>query len=470
MMRLIQCIYLLVLCIGMGACASSNEPFAYIKGTYTGDADSHQISLCQVENGSTQIVATTNLGSEGRFAFAWHVNQPGMYVVNVMDKQTGKPVVQDHGLNRFYLANGVNLEVQLEDSKYDLLQSNCDKNQLLSQWNAMADSMYTLSHGFLYNHYTYEEYFPALDFFEQQAGRFLSQINTKDEAFNELLPLVVETDRYLSALTLLYTPRPKHPDSSQLPAVYQELSEKGAPVNRRLLDIATGMNYMRKFTMYKALNDTTPKRSSLDFLRLSLQAVPDSLLRGYLAVDNLEAFQTYDDAYRQFKKLMEPFLLNDDLKNKVRQYEMVIRKFETGAPAYNFKGKDAAGNWHQLSDYEGSIVYVDVWATWCGPCKSQLPYLMNLEEKYRNQPITFLSISVDKPADFNKWKAFVEEKEMKGVQLMAEKGFDSDLVDVYGITGIPRFMLFDAKGNVVSIDAQPPSHPDIEQVLDNLLR
>jgi len=111
----------------------------------------------------------------------------------------------------------------------------------------------------------------------------------------------------------------------------------------------------------------------------------------------------------------------------------------------------------KLEDLKGKNVYIDVWATWCGPCKAEIPSLKALEKEYHNKNIEFVSISVDKQKDADKWKAMIEEKELKGVQLLADKDWKSDFVQGYGIKGIPRFILVDDKGRIVSADAARPS-------------
>jgi len=65
----------------------------------------------------------------------------------------------------------------------------------------------------------------------------------------------------------------------------------------------------------------------------------------------------------------------------------------------NFKGGNT-----KLSDFNGKYVYIDVWATWCGPCIAEIPFLKKVEEKYEGKNIAFVSISVDVQKDFEKWK------------------------------------------------------------------
>ncbi|MCD0474369.1 TlpA family protein disulfide reductase [Flavobacterium sp. EDS] len=139
----------------------------------------------------------------------------------------------------------------------------------------------------------------------------------------------------------------------------------------------------------------------------------------------------------------------------------------TASPAFDFE--NYKGGKTKLSDLKGKYVYIDLWATWCAPCRAEIPFLQKTEEKYHGKNIEFVSISIDKLKDYEKWKKFVSDKNLGGVQLFADKDWESDFVVSYGVTGIPRFILIDPSGNIVSADAPRPSSPDLHVTLDKLL-
>lgn len=126
----------------------------------------------------------------------------------------------------------------------------------------------------------------------------------------------------------------------------------------------------------------------------------------------------------------------------------------------NFNGKTTS-----LKDLKGSYVYIDVWATWCGPCKVEIPSLKKLENEFHDKNISFVSISIDDAKRHagsleqahGKWKKMVEEEELGGIQLFAPDGWKSDFIEAYKIRGIPRFILVDPEGKIVSASAPRPS-------------
>ena len=140
-----------------------------------------------------------------------------------------------------------------------------------------------------------------------------------------------------------------------------------------------------------------------------------------------------------------------------------------GLPSPDFNYENVAGELISLSNFKGSYLYIDIWATWCGPCIGEIPYLKELEADYKDKSIKFLSISIDNMEDKEKWKSMVTEKELGGSQVIASEAWQSDFVKAYHVSGIPRFILIDPEGNVVDGKAPRPSDEEIRTVLDNLL-
>ncbi|MDA8596318.1 TlpA family protein disulfide reductase [Flavobacteriaceae bacterium] len=131
-------------------------------------------------------------------------------------------------------------------------------------------------------------------------------------------------------------------------------------------------------------------------------------------------------------------------------------KFAPGKPSPEFVDyENYAGGKTSLADLRGKFVYIDMWATWCGPCKQEIPYLKELEGKYHGKDIHFVSISIDRPNKYEAWKTMVNDKDLSGIQLYA--GEDPAFQIAYNINSIPRFILIDPSGNIVNANAPRPS-------------
>jgi thiol-disulfide isomerase/thioredoxin len=154
-----------------------------------------------------------------------------------------------------------------------------------------------------------------------------------------------------------------------------------------------------------------------------------------------------------------------------QEYERVAKANKmVGNPSPEFEYENYKGGKTKLSDLKGKYVYIDLWATWCGPCRAEIPFLQKIEEKYHGKNIEFVSISIDKAKDNDKWKKFVTDKNLGGVQLFADKDWESEFVMSYGVTGIPRFILIDPTGKIVNADASRPSSSELQAQLDALLK
>jgi thiol-disulfide isomerase/thioredoxin len=115
-----------------------------------------------------------------------------------------------------------------------------------------------------------------------------------------------------------------------------------------------------------------------------------------------------------------------------------------------------------FTKYKGKVVYVDFWASWCGPCRGEFPYSKKMHEELSEkdkQKIVFLYISIDDAAE--NWKNAVEKLGLKDFENgFSTGGWSSEVVRKYKITGIPRYMIIDKQGNIVKSDAKRPSNPE----------
>ncbi|TYB73186.1 TlpA family protein disulfide reductase [Bizionia myxarmorum] len=175
---------------------------------------------------------------------------------------------------------------------------------------------------------------------------------------------------------------------------------------------------------------------------------------------------------------------NKDLTPMLKSYKSFIgqsialkNELPKGAPSPTFSDyENYDGSTTSLSDLAGKYVYIDVWATWCGPCKVEIPFLKELEKNYHGKNIQFVSMSIDDDRAHDKswdkareaWKAMIADKELSGIQIFAPKGWKSEFIEAYKINGIPRFILIDPAGNVVSPDAPRPSSDALRALLTEL--
>lgn len=134
-----------------------------------------------------------------------------------------------------------------------------------------------------------------------------------------------------------------------------------------------------------------------------------------------------------------------------------------GAPALDCELEDPRGTKLHLSDLYGKTLYIDVWATWCGPCCEEIPYLEKLVESYRGDSrIEFVSITVDKDRDA--WLKKLAADKLRWRQLR-----NPEFTSLYGISGIPCFLMISPEGRIITVHAPRPSDPEIRPFIDQKL-
>lgn len=138
-----------------------------------------------------------------------------------------------------------------------------------------------------------------------------------------------------------------------------------------------------------------------------------------------------------------------------------------------FSFQDQNGDSVTLDDYKGKVVYLDVWASWCGPCIGEIPHSKQLHERFTKkqlEKVVFLYVSID-DSDTN-WKNALQKHQLPGNQGWSKGGWRSRIVQYFGIQSIPRYILIDKKGNVADLNAKRPSstdaiYQDILKLLEN---
>ena len=137
------------------------------------------------------------------------------------------------------------------------------------------------------------------------------------------------------------------------------------------------------------------------------------------------------------------------------------------APDFSFTDKE--GQVYRLSDMRGKVIHIDCWATWCGPCCREIPFLEKRVGEYKgNDKVRFISISMD--SNKNAWLKKLDKDQPQWEQFIVDKAQHDALSKAFGISGIPRFIVINADGTIADADAFRPSDEKFHEKLDEIIK
>lgn len=129
----------------------------------------------------------------------------------------------------------------------------------------------------------------------------------------------------------------------------------------------------------------------------------------------------------------------DILESWFEIYNDKYSRLQTGSPLPDFKLYDTGRNIIRLSTFDGKYLLIDFWASWCGPCRANNPFLNELYNIYKSKGLIVLSVSLD--TDASKWKAAVKSDKMNWVQASDLLGKNAGIGDRFRINSIPEYIL-----------------------------
>jgi thiol-disulfide isomerase/thioredoxin len=153
-------------------------------------------------------------------------------------------------------------------------------------------------------------------------------------------------------------------------------------------------------------------------------------------------------------------------KESEKKTEKTINPKNSNYPTLiNAEGKEVF-----IEQFKGKVVYIDFWASWCGPCRQQFPFSKKLHAsmtKKELDKIIFLYISIDD--NEATWKKAVEQNALEGVNVISKGGWSSEVCKFFNISSIPRYMIVNKKGKIVEQDAKRPADETLKEDLMKLM-
>lgn len=421
------------------------------------------VTLYRLENGNLKEVATSEIPTDSAFYFALKPRREGFYFIGE----------SKHALNQyaFYLKpQDAELSFTVTEDSYVLTGANSPENQALEQWHSFVQPLEWKSVYFAKTQSTYVDFFPLLEE-KLSALESFPKNATANEAFNRAFEEYKKFNLLDIAVTFLYAPRTAHPEGEDFPDYYRSMDVAALTQTAAILNcIPSGVELIERVIFSKLQVKGEKVDNPMTAILESIGEVSNDTLRGEVVAHFAANQKTYE-GLADYEEKYGKYLATDDQRARMKSLKNALNVVKENAPAIDFAFPDADGKTVALSDFKGKLVYVDVWATWCGPCKKELPHLKALEEEFRGNPdVVFLSVATDPSKDEQKWKNYIKNNAMKGVQLFAGSNAKRDLMEPYKITGIPRFILVGKDGKLITANAPRPSSPEIRPLINAHLK
>jgi thiol-disulfide isomerase/thioredoxin len=460
---------LIVLMAGSNQFAHAKNTEVVFSGVMIGEGKSSSISFYTVRNGKLEKLGFCWPDRDGNFQFRRTIEKPAIFYVAKGGGMMGL------GKYSFFLQPGDSLNLHLFAAKNVIDFDSCQSNRtnaetnLLRQWNLMIAPVQKAGQISTNRNQFYSLYKQLA----VQATQFKKAINTSNSDFNELMITKVDADLdFVKAGGFFFFGERLNAgyDSSEINSeFYAPLKEKIASQNGRILETENGMGLLHYYTAFRKLcllgNQQPFSGPSIEE---AVKFISNDTLKGAYVIDQMESITNMEE-FEAHVAPYEKYFFMDMHKDAYQKKSKELSPFRSGKPGYDFSLADANCKNVSLSDFKGKVVVLDMWAMWCAPCLHEKPYYKKIEEEFKgDKQVVFISVSVDGTDRVKVWKEFLEHHEWSGIELISNP--QESLMQYYKIKGIPRFMIFDQQGKIVTVDAPRPSNPAFKLLIEQTLQ
>jgi len=454
-------IILLFISVGLFSCNQEGKTEAKNDVHFKGNVQNAEAQNLLIKNLSNKVVDTIKLDDKGQFDKNINLKK-GYYRLTAGKQYTW-----------LYLEPGKDLEMNLDIKDFD--KSITYKGTTSVENNYLAKKALLsaqLRPKTAYNYYgsLSEEKFVALqDSVQKVYNKLLddNKIDNKEFVENEQLRHKLQRAAILSRFQMVK----RYLDQNDEFTVSDKFPNPLDGINfddDRLANLPNATSVVGGLLEYEMnLNKKGDEENDpIKMMQVIDAKIKNPKLREQLAYGNAKYDLMYTKDLDAFYALFNKMVSNPEHKEEIKNKYDNIKSMSPGKASPDFTAFDINGKEFHLKDFAGKPVYIDLWATWCSPCMAEMPALKAVEDKYKDAPITFISLDVYD--DKAKWEAFVNRKKPEGVQLISTDR-DMPFLKKYVVDGIPRFIFIDKEGKIIDANAPRPSDKKLIKLIEDNL-
>ena len=290
---------------------------------------------------------------------------------------------------------------------------------------------------------------------KQEIGKFYDQ-NSKGLLDNEKIGAQTFSHTMMLQLGELYLDRVQDLESSQK-LEFLDNFFTGLAFDKEIVNLSEDLSRSMMMTLHAAMGIPfgMPNTEVEAYINSMAEPKKELFQAAYILNDMLMLTGGYESSKNQvavFKTSYPKSAYAADMDNSLS----AIEKLKEGAVVENFAFVDLEGKSVSLVDYKDKIIYLDLWASWCGPCintfRTKTPFF---EKKLEGNPdIVLMYISIDEQPE--PWKNYLSKNKMGGVHLFAGKGFEAEIMKYFKVWGIPRYLIIGKDNKIVDVNAPRP--------------
>ena len=359
----------------------------------------------------------------------------------------------------FYLKAGEHLQLDITNSTATYGKKLSKENKVLADWVRTVAPLHHLGLDKAVTNAPADSVVTIMDKAWKESEKIVKKIKTGNKSFDEFMRLTLPYEFMYEALQV-FGMGWCAPSIDKMPQYIQHIFRSDNFNSPKVWEVPFASETILWLTFAKDICCEMKLGQTINY---AIANISDPVVKEEYAMYSLE--NNLVPNKMEFLNKFESIFTKDAYKKRIAEIKQQCAIVTPGNNWIDMEYEDKDGKMHKLSEHLGKVVVIDVWATWCMPCKKELPHLVQLEKELEGKDVVFIGYSIDE--DKEAWKNWITTHEMSKVQLWT--GRKGPIVDDYQVMAVPQFIVFSKTGKLVSLNAPRPSEPALKELIEKEL-